>query len=55
VRAQADELRDDIDSGASKDELERKLKKLEREAKDKGEDAQREVEELRDEVEERAP
>ena len=47
VKDQANEVRHDIRSGASKADIQKKLDELQRNAQDKGEDAKREARKLR--------
>jgi hypothetical protein len=47
VKDQGSQLRDDIRSGASADEIQAKLDKLQSDAQGKGEDAKKEAEKLR--------
>jgi hypothetical protein len=47
IKDQGSQLRDDIRSGASADEIQAKLDKLQRNAQGKGEDARKEAEKLR--------
>jgi ElaB/YqjD/DUF883 family membrane-anchored ribosome-binding protein len=47
IKDQGSQLRDDIRTGASADEIQAKLDKLQRDAQGKGEDAKKEAEKLR--------
>ena len=51
VKDQANEVRHDIRSGASKADIQDKLDELQRNAEDKGDDAKREAEKLRRQLE----
>jgi hypothetical protein len=55
VKDQADQVREDIRSGASKAEIQDQIDKLQRDAQDKGEDAKREAKKLRKQLEKQLP
>jgi gas vesicle protein len=55
LKDQANQVRDDIDSGASKQEIQDKIDKLQRDAQNKGEDAKKEAERLRKQLERQLP
>ena len=55
MKDQADQVREDIRSGASKAEVQDKIDKLQRDAQDKGEDAKREAKKLRRQLEKQLP
>jgi cell division septum initiation protein DivIVA len=55
VKDQADEVREDIRSGASKEEIQDKIDQLSEDAQDKGEDAKKEAERLRKKLERQLP
>ena len=55
VKDQANEVRDDIRSGASKAEIQDKIDQLSEDAQDKGDDAKKEAERLRKELEDQLP
>ena len=51
LKDQADQVRDDINSGASKQEIQDKIDQIQQDAQDKGDDAKREAEKLRKQLE----
>lgn len=55
LKDEANEVRDDIRSGASKQEIQDKIDKLQRDAQDKGEDARKEAQKLRRQLERQLP
>jgi gas vesicle protein len=55
LKDQANQVRDDINSGASKQEIQDQIDKLQRDAQDKGEDAKKEAEKLRKQLERQLP
>jgi hypothetical protein len=55
VKDQAEQVREDIRSGASKAEIQDKIDELQRNAQGKGEDARKEAKKLRKELEKQLP
>ena len=55
LRQQGEELREDIEKGASEREIREQLNEIEQEARDQGGAAEREADELRKELEDELP